>query len=338
MKERYIYQVIRRLPKEQREEIKMELEELIDDMCENDTIEHVLEKLGDPEEFAKKYRNENSYVIGPKYYDTYLWVLKIALICTALSAVCSSVLNGIITRNWKAEGISEVVNVITEIIADTIGNGIVSLCTAFGIVTLIFALMERQNVKMKEKQPGVWKPEQLTPIPDKKSVISRSDCVIGMVFILLFGGILLFAPELIGAYVFENKEYVRSIPIFNLEKWSLILPFLIAVFLLAFMDEMVQLVTGYYCKAVMVSNIVTGVLQIILAIIILKVFPFWNPDFARECSESFGKKFTSKGDLMHYWGTDVISNVVLAGIIIITLCEMGVIIYRTLKFGIEKAE
>lgn len=338
MKERYIYQVIRRLPKEQREEIKMELEELIDDMCENDTIEHVLEKLGDPEEFAKKYRNENSYVIGPKYYDTYIWVLKVALICTAISAVCASVINGIVTWNWKSEGISTVVNIIAEITANAIGDGIISLCVVFGVVTLIFALMERQNVKLKEKQPQIWKPEQLAPIPDKKSVISRSDCVIGMVFILLFGGILLFAPELLGAYVFENKEYVKSIPIFNLEKWSLILPFLIAVFLLAFVDEMVQLVTGYYCKAVMVSNIITGVLQIILAVIILKVFPFWNPDFAKECAESFGREFSSKGDLMHYWGTNLISNVVLAGIVIITLCEMGVIIYRTLKFGIEKPE
>lgn len=337
MKERYIYQVIRRLPREQREEIKMELEELIDDMCENDTIEHVLEKLGDPEEFAKKYRNENSYVIGPKYYDTYVWVLKIVLICTAISAAGSSIVNGIMSQNWKAE-ISAVIRIIVEITTNTIIDGIASLCMAFGVVTLIFALMERQNVKMKEKQQGIWKPEQLAPIPDKKGVISRSDCVVGMVFILLFGGILLFAPELFGAYVFENKEYVRTIPIFNLEKWSLILPFIIAVFFLAFVDEMIQLVTGYYCKTVMVSNIVTGALQILLAVVILKVFPFWNPDFARECAESFGREFTSKGDLLHYWGTDVISNVMLAGIVILTLCEMGVIIYRTLKFGVERPE
>ena len=336
MKGRYIYEVIRRLPKRQREEIKMELNELIEDMCEHDTIEHVLEKLGDPEQFAKKYRDENSYVIGPKYYDNYIWVLKIVLICVAISAVCSALVNGIIDQDWTKAGIDTVVNMIAEVIADTVANGIVSLCASFGGVTLIFALMERQNVKMSEKQPKNWKPEQLAPIPDIKGIISRSDCVVGMVFIMLVGGILLFAPELFGAYVFKNKEFVRAISIFNLEKWNLILPFLMATFALCFVDEMIKLVSGVYCKVVMVSNIVTGILQMVLAVILLKILPFWNKDFAKECSIAFDREFTSKGELLHYWGTDLISNVVIAGIVIATLIEMSVTIYRTINYGTEK--
>lgn len=336
MKERYIYEVIRRLPKRQREEIKMELNELIEDMCEHDTIEHVLEKLGAPEEFAKKYRDENSYVIGPKYYDNYIGVLKIVLICVAISAVCSAMVNGMIDREWTKAGIDTVVDMIAEVIADTIANGIISVCASIGGVTLIFALMERRNVKMSEKQPKNWKPEQLAPIPDKRGVISRGDCVVGMVFIMLAGGILVFAPELLGAYVFKNKEFVKVISIFNLEKWNLILPFLIATFALGFVDELIKLVSGLYCKVVMVSNIVTGILEMIVAVILLKILPFWNNDFTKECSVAFDREFTSKGDLLHYWGTDLVSNVVLAGIVIATLIEMGVTIYRTINYGMEK--
>ena len=45
--ERYIYQVVRRLPKNQRDEVGMELYELIGDMYEEQPdIEKVLEKLG----------------------------------------------------------------------------------------------------------------------------------------------------------------------------------------------------------------------------------------------------------------------------------------------------
>ena len=69
---------------------------------------------------------------------------------------------------------------------------------------------------------------------------------------------------------------------------------------------------------------------------LLKILPFWNKDFAKECSIAFDREFTSKGELLHYWGTDLISNVVLAGIVIATLIEMGVTIYRTINYGTEK--
>lgn len=47
--DRYIYQVIRRLPKAQREEVRMELEELISDMyADRGSMEEVLTELGDP--------------------------------------------------------------------------------------------------------------------------------------------------------------------------------------------------------------------------------------------------------------------------------------------------
>lgn len=83
--ERYIYEVTRRVSKEQREDIAMELRELISDMYEQEcekqqdnvfdagatdteaknagaadagTMQRVLESLGDPADFAKKYRDE----------------------------------------------------------------------------------------------------------------------------------------------------------------------------------------------------------------------------------------------------------------------------------------
>lgn len=332
MKERYIYQVIRHLPKDQREEIRMELNELIDDMCEHDSMEHVLEKLGAPEKFARKYRDENRYVIGPNYYDNYIWVLKIVLICVAISTVISIINNGIFSQPQQILGMDSIVDMIANIIADVISEGIVSVFTAFGGVTLVFALMERQNVKMNDKEPKDWKVDSLPPIPDKKGLIQRSDCVVGMVFILLFGGIMVFAPELFGAYVFEDNEFTKIIPIFNLEKWNLILPFLMVSFSLGFIDEMIQLVTGCYCKIVMISNIICGVLQMTFSVIVLKMLPFWNVDFAKECSVAFNKTFSSKGDLLHYWGSDVISNVVLLIIIIATLIEMTSTIYKTINY------
>ena len=63
---RYVYEVTKRIPKEQRNEIEMELRELIEDMAEGAPLEEVFVKLGDPAVFARKYREDKNYVISPE--------------------------------------------------------------------------------------------------------------------------------------------------------------------------------------------------------------------------------------------------------------------------------
>lgn len=337
---RYIYEVISRVPKEQRDEIQMELEELISDMCELEgaTMESVLTKLGNPIEFAKRYRDDKGYVVSPEYYDNYMWVLKIVLICVGISSILSAIVGGI------TDGLF-----ILDIFIEMIAESIASILAAFGSVTLIFAILERQKVKVDLKQEKewsinnftengeldkkVWSPIELAPIPDKRSLISRGDSIFSIIFIVIFSGLLIFAPQLFGAYVFEEKEFIRSIPLFNLDKWGLILPFLLLSFLLAFVDEMIKLVTGCYCKLVMVSNIITGIGQLILSVIAIKVFPFWNPNFINDVGQQFNKSFTSHQDIMHYFGTDFFSNIVIAIIFFVTILELGTTIYKTLRYG-----
>ena len=71
--ERYIYQVVRRLPKAQRGEVEMELRELISDMFEEKgSMEDVLAALGNPAVFAGQYRDGSRCLIGPEYYDRYV--------------------------------------------------------------------------------------------------------------------------------------------------------------------------------------------------------------------------------------------------------------------------
>ena len=95
--ERYIQEVVRRLPKGQRAEIALELQEMIQEMLSADgeeaTVESVLLKLGPPKELAKKYRDDRRYLVSPEYFDNYLWVLRIVLLCVGLSVIFSAVVN-----------------------------------------------------------------------------------------------------------------------------------------------------------------------------------------------------------------------------------------------------
>lgn len=321
--ERYIYQVIKRLDKNQRDEIALELRELIEEMAEDSTMEQVLEKLGEPAVFARQYRDGKDYLIGPEYYDNYIWVMKIVLICVLASVAVSAVISCMLNGNWR------------ELPKDMLGEAVFSLAASIGFVTLVFTVMEHQQVKV-DIGKGAWEPKQLEPLPDKKALISRSDSIVSLVFIVLFGGVLVLAPQMLGAYVFDGGEFVRSIPILNLEKWNVILPVLLPGLFIGFVDEMIRLVSGRYCKVVMISNIISNIIQLVLSIIALKVLPFWNPDFLEDVRQAFDRKAASKGDIFFYYGTDLFSNIVLGIMCIAMLCEVGITIYKSIRYGNDK--
>lgn len=332
MMSRYIYQVVKRVPKEQQKEIEMELQELISDMAEGEdtSMDEVLVKLGNPADLAKRYRDDKRYVIGPEYYENYVWVMEIVMTAVLVSALVSGMVQIILVG-------SDIIEVFTE----TLANTITSVIGTFGIVTVIFAVLERQQVNVdlkKEKQWEIenltWTPKLLLPIPDKKAAISRGESVISIVFIVIFCGLIIFAPQLIGAYIFEDEQFIRSIPIFNLNQWNILLPFLLLSSIIGFADEMVRLVTGCYCRLVMISNIISGSIQIALSVLILKVLPLWNADFIKDISEQLQLHINSKYDILSYWGSGFFSNIILVIICGAILLEMGITIYKTERYGL----
>ena len=213
--ERYIYQVIRRLSKAQREEVRMELEELISDMyTDKGSMEEVLTQLGDPAKFAGQFQSGQQYLIGPEYFDTYLWFIKVILICTVVPILVISLVN--------AFGLASVIT--SQNAAPVIIHAIVDGLT---VVTLIFAIMEHQKVKIEIKRSEKWSVEKLTkqkkitesrwtpsflePVPDKKALINRGDSIVGIVFIVIFCVLLIFAPHFFAAFFRKTKPSKRCL-------------------------------------------------------------------------------------------------------------------------------
>ena len=348
---RYIYQVVRRLPKEQRHEVGLELEELIGDMLDTgQSMEEVLTKLGDPKKFAKQYQDDKHYLIGPEYYDSYLWFLKIVLLCTAVAVLVVSIVKGIQEGAGLTD--SNVVQAVVTSAIHGIGNGIVNLLSAcvgaFGAITLLFYIMERNKIKFERKREEQWSvqnlgeshtdkekgwtPDYLAPVPDKRAVISRGDSVVGIVFIVLFCVLLIFAPTVFSAII-KNGDVISVVLVFNLEQWHIILPVFILSLVVGLGDEIFRLIMGHYCKPVMLSNIICGSVQIVLSFVVLKVFPLWNPDFAVELKRQLGGQIgPSAESFIDKWNGDVASNVLFALIALITLAEIGTSIYKTLRY------
>ena len=335
--DRYIYQVIRRLSKAQRDEVRMELEELISDMyTDKGSMEEALTELGDPAEFAKQYQDDQRYLIGPEYFDTYLWFVKVVIVCAAIPILLISLINAIgempaITAQNSA---SVIIRAIVDGLITGITDAILSCVSAFGAVTLTFAIMERKKVQFELKKEEKWSleslsgegktptsrsrwtPKFLEPVPDKKAIISRGDSVVGIIFIVIFSVLLIFAPHFFAAF-FTEGETVMTVPIFNLEQWGIVLPVFILSLLIGLADEILRLIVGVYCRLVMISNIVCGVLQIVLSIIVLKVLPIWNPNFVLEIEQALGDHADSGARFLTYWNADMVSNGFLAFIVAI---------------------
>ena len=343
--DRYIYQVIRRLSKAQRDEVRMELEELISDMyTDKGSMEEVLTELGDPAEFAKQYQGDQRYLIGPEYFDTYRVAIPI-LVISLINAL------GEMPAITAQNSASVIIRAIVDGLITGITDVILSCVSAFGAVTLTFAIMERKKVQFELKKEEKWSleslsgegktptsrsrwtPKFLEPVPDKKAIISRGDSIVGIILIVIFSVLLIFAPHFFAAF-FTEGETVMTVPIFNLEQWGIVLPVFILSLLIGLADEILRLVVGVYCRLVMISNIVCGVLQIVLSIIVLKVLPIWNPNFVLEIEQALGDHADSGARFLTYWNADMVSNGFLAFIVAITLFEIGVTIYKTLRYGV----
>lgn len=344
--ERYLYDVTRRLPEKQRADIENELRTLIEDMlaeyegngkAENENIRTVLEELGDPANLALKYRDGADHLIGGKYYPMYCQVLKIVLICVAVGMGISAIVSFFVTAGSNG---ADTVNAVVE----TVEKGFINVASipgallqAFAWVTLVFFLMERNQVKL-DGTDAVWSIGNLPPVPSKKAVISRGDSIVGIIFGVLFMVLFICAPEFAGAWVKSvTTGDMVAISVFNLSIWNRILPLLIISFALGIIDEVVKLIVGCYNLTVMYVSIFCNIVSLIVTVYLFKAYELFNPNFVEELSLHTGETFDAKGDILTYWSTGMagmdIENWFLALICLITVIELAVTVYRTLRYG-----
>lgn len=346
--ERYVYDVVRRLPEKQRQDIKDELITLIEDMLEErmgggksekENVESVLRELGSPATLADKYRGEKQYLIGGEYYDTYIQVLKIVLICVAAGLLVAAGVSFCVhslVPNMQVDGL---INVMEEGIASI--AAIPGACLqAFAVLTLVFAVMERKQVKLNDKVD--WKLEELPTIPEKKALISRTDSIVNIVFTVF--GLILFTcvPNLLGAWVASSKGVVVAVPIFNMDVWNTTLIMLVIGLIANLVDKVVKLLMGRYCLTVLWTNIVTNLVNVIVAVKMLADPHVWNSHFWAQLAEVTGKTIPGMGELV---GPEVFVNpglglnalnVVLVIVIFASLGEIVETVYRTFRYGYKK--
>ncbi|KGR86048.1 membrane protein [Ureibacillus massiliensis 4400831 = CIP 108448 = CCUG 49529] len=271
----YIQEVTRRLPEKNREDIALELRSTIEDMLPNDYNEEdvyaVLEKLGNPVALANGYRDQPTHLIGPRYFDIYITLLKLILpivIVISLISMFIEYLTGI-----TEEG--AFINVIIDVFSFGVWKIIETGIHVFFWITVVFAILERTDTD-KGAQPLTislekWTPDDLknvTYIPKKKA-ISKVEVFGSLMWTAIWGTVYFNANHLMGVYEGGNGRLEFVMPALNQE--VLVQYWLLIVISIGFEIALAiyKLMKRQWTKALAIWNAILQLFASILFVVII---------------------------------------------------------------------
>jgi hypothetical protein len=171
--ERYLYAVRSWLPKAQQEDIIQELsEDLRSEIerreaemggsLETDEIEALLRRRGHPVLVATRFL-PRQYLIGPAFFPAYRYVLKMLFLFVFIPVILISFIPTFLASEQPLSSFFRVLSMLWTTVLYT-----------FGLVTVIFVLLERGNIKCELWKK--WSPSSLPPAPPVGAeLISRGE-------------------------------------------------------------------------------------------------------------------------------------------------------------------
>ena len=183
--DRYVDAVRRYLPRAQRNDIAMELREILQSQVEeqqqgregplsDEELSLILKRYGRPRDVAARY-GSRQHLIGPAVYPSYVLSMKLVLWVSVPLAVFM-VLVALLAADEHL-----VLRVVTAV-----GTGLGIIVVNLALVTLIFAFIERMPGSDEENDEE-WDPMDLPEAPVPARPIARSEAVgslLGMTLML----------------------------------------------------------------------------------------------------------------------------------------------------------
>jgi hypothetical protein len=263
--DRYAHEVGRHLPRRKRDDIMVELQSTLADTLEDrvegeptqEDIEQLLKEFGPPQEVAASYWPQGQYLIGPSLYPLFRMVVGIVLL---VFVIVQLVLFGIaIVFNQEILSFLEVLDIFSGMIG--------SVFSAFGIIVIVFAILQRFDVK-PDTEDEEWDPSQLPQIGDAETV-SRGGMVAEITFSLVIIAILLFLPDKIGVVLNPFSEIILN-PVI-----SSYIPLIIVSILLGIFVDVILLWRGRWESGTRLAKIGTNLFSIYVLAVLLSGHNAW---------------------------------------------------------------
>ncbi|MBX9955997.1 hypothetical protein H7T43_13945 [Peribacillus simplex] len=312
--ELYIQEVTRRLPEKNRADIALELQSTIEDMLPEDHTEQdvkaVLIKLGDPVTLASGYRDRPMHLIGPRYYDVYINLLKMILPIAAVISLIALVGD----NPFRDTG-----NTVMEAILKIIGKGISGIISTgiqvFFWLTLSFAILERldtskdQSPLTKDLKP--WTPENLKDIPNisKKKAVPMIEVFASLLGLSVFAALYFNAANLLGVYEKRNGSLIFVTPSFNQDVLNSYWLLVSCVIIMGVLLAIYKLFLGRWTLKLALFHAIYQLLYTLAFIIIISNPDLLNPEFLAYQRTLFS---IDEWKSSIYWGLILISIIFAA--------------------------
>lgn len=264
--QRYVAATIKNLAPDAVDDVRTELEALIADATESrieqgevpEAAEHaVLTELGDPGILAAGYADRPMHLIGPRYYLTWLRLLKLLLTIAPVTAVAGVVLAHFLAGSSIGETVGQVFAV-----------GISVVVHVSFWVTVVFVLLERSGA-----DTGVrWSVDELKE--PQYDGAGRNLLIPSLVFLGASAGLLLW-DRFVGIVRINGEP----LPVLDPGMW----PWTATLLLVLIAAEAVLAILVYRARrwttAFAVANTALAVLFFSVGITLLVRGDLFNPDF-----------------------------------------------------------
>jgi len=240
----YVNEVGQRLPARQRADIEREMRSMIEDTLDDESrtqnrpvdealAAQVLKRLGSPQKMAASY-TPPQYLIGPELFPAYLLVIKIVLSVLVVMGIIGLALSVGLAGTVQSQ--------VLEPLARASGGILSSVFQAFGIITFVFAVMQRVAPKNKlildEEE---FDPRKLKLKPDAEK-INQPGIVAELVFTLIGITFFAFFPQVIGVASYRDNQWV-IVPVLSQAFFSY-LPYLVGLWAARGVLKMFLLTSG----------------------------------------------------------------------------------------------
>lgn len=207
--DRYVNEVGRRLPRKQREDVKMELRSTLEDSLEDrvdgepseEDVEAVLIEFGSPEKVAASYQPSGQYLVGPDMFPFFKIVIGAVLLAVSIGLAVAFFMGAVFAGPADSE--------TGRSIAVYLSKYIQALLTATGSVVVVFFVLQRFGIQPEVEDESEWEPSQL-PQVDDFDLVGRGESIAGIAFSAVFLLLLNVFADKIGIVVSWGDEPILN--------------------------------------------------------------------------------------------------------------------------------
>ena len=279
----YIQEVTRRLPEKMRADIALELRSTIEDMLPGEygekEVKGVLNELGNPAVLASGYKDQPMHLIGPRYFDLYVSLLKMIVpIAVVISLIT------IITQYFIVNSGEEAIqNSVLSMIGEGVGTFIEVGIQVLFWLTLTFAIIERVDHK-KNQEPLTsslkkWTADDLKKvayIPEKKA-ITKVEVFGSLMWTAIWATLYFYANQLLGIYEGSGVRLEFVMPALNQEVLLQFWPIIVIIIGGEIALVLYKLLKGQWTKRLAIFN---AVLQVFVTVIFIAILT--NPNLINQ--------------------------------------------------------